>query len=150
MVSPAPFTPEFGVCFPVGGVKETSMFIPHPLLKPSVVEKFRDREVACSASDLQGLNFKYCVWRAVSSHSSQNILFTGYFRRASGRLLRISWEVSENSCSCYFPGRGCVRSLLLLNLNPGWLYFLLSFFVSSRTLKHVFYYKIIKINNKTN
>ena len=29
----------------------------------------RDREVACSASDLQVLNFESCVWRAVPSHS---------------------------------------------------------------------------------
>ena len=32
----------------------------------------RDREVACSASELQGLNLESCVWRAVSSHSSQH------------------------------------------------------------------------------
>ena len=31
-----------------------------------------DREVACSASDPQGSNFKSCVWRAVSSHSSRH------------------------------------------------------------------------------
>ena len=34
----------------------------------------RDREVACSASDLQGLNFESCVWRAVSSHHPQEVL----------------------------------------------------------------------------
>ena len=32
----------------------------------------RGREVACSSSDLQGLNFESCVWRAVSSHSSHH------------------------------------------------------------------------------
>ena len=32
----------------------------------------RDRDVACSVSDLQGLNFETCVWRAVSSHSSHH------------------------------------------------------------------------------
>ena len=31
-----------------------------------------DREVACSASDRQALNFESCVWKAVSSHSSHN------------------------------------------------------------------------------
>ena len=36
------------------------------------VGSLRDREVAFSASDLQGLNFEFCVWRAVSSHSSHN------------------------------------------------------------------------------
>ena len=38
--------------------------------KLSIVGSLRDREVACSASDLQGLKFESCVWRAVSSHSS--------------------------------------------------------------------------------
>ena len=42
------------------------------LLKLSIVESLRDREVACSASDPWDLNFKYCVWRAVSSHSSHH------------------------------------------------------------------------------
>ena len=36
----------------------------------SFVGSLRDREVACSASYLQGLNFESCVWTAVSSHSS--------------------------------------------------------------------------------
>ena len=35
----------------------------------SIVGSPRGREVACSASDLQGLNFESCVCRAVSSHS---------------------------------------------------------------------------------
>ena len=40
--------------------------------KLSVVGSLRDREVVCSDSDLQGLNFESCVWRAVSSHSSHH------------------------------------------------------------------------------
>ena len=32
-----------------------------------------DREMACSASDLQGSNSESCVWRAVSSHSSHHL-----------------------------------------------------------------------------
>ena len=32
----------------------------------------RDRQVACTASDHQGLNFKSCVWRTVSSQSSHH------------------------------------------------------------------------------
>ena len=42
---------------------------------------FRDREVACSASDRQGSNFESWVWRTVSSHSfhySQEVLLA-YF-----------------------------------------------------------------------
>ena len=46
--------------------------VPHPLVKLSIVESLRDREVACSSSDRQGLHFESCVWRAVSSHSSND------------------------------------------------------------------------------
>ena len=53
----------------LGGLKETKMFLLHPLVKLSIVGCIRDREIACSASDLQGLNVESCVWRAVSSHS---------------------------------------------------------------------------------
>ena len=38
----------------------------------------RDREVACSASDLQGLNFESCVWRTVSSHYPQDVLLAQF------------------------------------------------------------------------
>ena len=58
----------------LGGLKETKMFPPHPLIKLSIAGSLRDREVACSASDLQGLNFEFCVWRAVSSHHPQEVL----------------------------------------------------------------------------
>ena len=53
----------------LGGFKETKMFLPHPRVKVSIVGSLRDREVACSASDRQGLNFESCVWKTVSSHS---------------------------------------------------------------------------------
>ena len=55
-----------------GGLKETKMFLPHPRVKVSIVGSLRDREVACSASDRQGLNFESCVWRTVSSQSSHH------------------------------------------------------------------------------
>ena len=41
-------------------------------MKVSIVGSLRDREVACSASDRQGSNFKSCVWRTVSSQSSHH------------------------------------------------------------------------------
>ena len=73
VVSTAAFHARVRGSFPgLGGLKETKMFLPHPLVKLSGVESLRDREVACSASDLQGLNFESCVWRAVSSHSSHH------------------------------------------------------------------------------
>ena len=39
----------------LGGLKETKLFLPHPRVKVSIVGSLRDREVACSASDRQGL-----------------------------------------------------------------------------------------------
>ena len=70
---PLPFTPEFGVRFPVSAVwKKQKMFLPHPRVKVSIVGSLRDREVACSASDRQGSNFESCVWRTVSSQSSHH------------------------------------------------------------------------------
>ena len=56
----------------LGGLRETKMFLSHPRVKLSIVDSLRDREVACSASDRQGLNFESCVWRTVSSHSSHH------------------------------------------------------------------------------
>ena len=64
---------EFRVRFPVlGGLKGTKMFLPHPLVKLIIMGSYRDRELAFSASDLQGLNFESCVWRAVLSQSSHH------------------------------------------------------------------------------
>ena len=40
----------------LGGLKETNMFLPHRLVKLSIVGSLCDREVACSASDLLGSN----------------------------------------------------------------------------------------------
>ena len=44
----------------------------------SLVRSLRDRDVACSASDLEGLNFESCVWRAVSSHHPQEVLLAQF------------------------------------------------------------------------
>ena len=66
----------------LGGLKETKMFLHHPLVKLSIVGGLRDREVACSSSDLQGLNFESCVWRAVSyplSHHPKEVLLHAQF-----------------------------------------------------------------------
>ena len=56
----------------LGGLKETKIILSHPLVKLSIVGSLCDREVARSTSDLQGLNFESCVWRAVSSPSSHH------------------------------------------------------------------------------
>ena len=62
----------------LGGFKETKLFLPHPRVKVSIVGSLRDREVACSASDRQGLNFESCVWRTVSSHHPQEVLLAQF------------------------------------------------------------------------
>ena len=41
-------------------------------VKVSFAGSLHDREVACSASDRQGSNSESCVWRTVSSQSSQH------------------------------------------------------------------------------
>ena len=73
---------EFGVSFSVSAVWEKQKcFLPHPLVKLSIVGSIRDREVARSASNLRGVNFEFCVWREVSSHSShhpQGVLLAQY------------------------------------------------------------------------
>ena len=61
-----------GVSNMLGGGPRVVVFLSHSLVKLSKVGNFRDREIVCSASDLQGLNFEFCVWRAVSSHSSHH------------------------------------------------------------------------------
>ena len=72
-VSNAAFGARVRGSFPsLGCLRETKMFHSHPLVKLSIVGSLCDREVACSASDHQGLNFESCVWRAVSSHSSHH------------------------------------------------------------------------------
>ena len=73
VVSTADFHARVQGSFPgLGGLKETKTCLPHLLAKLSIVRSLRDREVACSSSDLQGLNFESFVWRAVSYHSSHN------------------------------------------------------------------------------
>ena len=73
LISTAVFHSSVCCSFPGhGGLKETKMFLPNPLVKLSIVGRLCDREVACSASDLHGLNLESRVWRAVSSHSSHH------------------------------------------------------------------------------
>ena len=60
MVSTAAFHARVRGSFPgLGGLIETKMFLPHPLVKLRIVGSLRDREVACSASDLESLNFEF-------------------------------------------------------------------------------------------
>ena len=79
VVGTAAFHTRVRGSFPgLGGLKETKLFFPHPLLKLSIVGSLCDREVAYSTSDLQGSNFKSCVWRAVSSHHPQEVLLAQF------------------------------------------------------------------------
>ena len=50
-------------------------------------KSLRDREVACSATDRQGANCEFCVWRTVSSHLShftQDFFLTQFSLCAGG------------------------------------------------------------------
>ena len=79
VVSTTAFYARVRGSFPgLSGLKKTKMFLPHSLVKLSIVGSLCDREVACSASDLQGLNFKSSVWRAVLSHSSRSVKLVTY------------------------------------------------------------------------
>ena len=72
-LAPLPFTPGFGVRFPVSRFERNKkIFLPHPRVKVRIVGSLRDREVVCSASDHQGSNFESCVGRTVSSQSSHH------------------------------------------------------------------------------
>ena len=52
--------------------KETKCSFPAHSWRFNIVRSHRNREVACLASDRRCSNVKSCVWRAVSSHSSQH------------------------------------------------------------------------------
>ena len=80
VVSIAAFHGRVRGSFPgLDGLKETKMFLSHSLVKLSIAGSLGDREVACSASDLQGLNFESCVWRAShSSHQPQDVLLAQF------------------------------------------------------------------------
>ena len=83
-----------------GGLKKTKMFLPHSLVKLSIVGSLRDREVACSASDLRGLNFESCVRRAVSSHHPQEVLkarFSLYMHKwPKARFISFSFTLNDS------------------------------------------------------
>ena len=50
VVSTAAFRARVRGSFPgLGGLKETKMYFPHPLVKLSIAGSLRDQEVACSA-----------------------------------------------------------------------------------------------------
>ena len=112
VVSTAAFHARVRGSFPgLGGLKETKMFIPHPLVRLSIAGSLRDREVACSASDRQGSNFESCVWRAVSSHSSHHprevllAQFSLYVHKSglkldSLHLITVDGTLSVFPCKC--------------------------------------------------
>ena len=66
VVSTTAFQARVRGSFP--GLIETQMFLLHPLINLITVVSLCDREVASYASDVQGLNFESCVWRAVLFH----------------------------------------------------------------------------------
>ena len=63
----------------LGGLKETKNVSSPSTCESQYCGSLRDREVACSTSDLRGLNFGSCVWRAVLSHSSHDEVLLAQF-----------------------------------------------------------------------
>ena len=61
-----------GGASPPGGLKKNKNVSSPSTCESQYCWSFRDREVACSASDRQGSNFESCVWRTVSSQSSHH------------------------------------------------------------------------------
>ena len=61
---------------------QTKMFLPHPIVKLSIVESLCDREVARFES------FESCVWRAVSSHHPQEVLLALFSLYVHKRVLK--------------------------------------------------------------
>ena len=106
MVSTAAFHAKVrGSVTGLGGLNKTKMFLPHPRVKVSIVGGLCDREVACSASDRQGSNFEFCVWRTVSSQSShhpQEVLLTKFSLYVHKGGLKPD--------SFHFISQGCIRS----------------------------------------
>ena len=73
VVSPAAFHARVRGSVPgLGGLKETKNVSSPSTCESQYCGELRDREVACSVSDRQSLNFESCVWRTVSSHSSHH------------------------------------------------------------------------------
>ena len=87
MVSTAALHARVGGSFPgPGGLKETQIFLPHPLVKLSIVGSLRAREVACFASDLHDLN----------SH----LVYVGQCRITHLTILkRFSWPSLASMCT---------------------------------------------------
>ena len=56
-------------------LQRNKTFLPRSLVKNNIVGSFLDRQVAYLASDHQGSNFNFCVWRAVANyHHPQELL----------------------------------------------------------------------------
>ena len=111
----------------LSGLKETTMFLPHPLEKLGIVGSLRDRKVVCSASDLQRLNFESCIWRAVSSHSPhhpQEVLLAQsslYVHKQWPKARFISFVAYKTQlllCSPYLTLTHVVASISDCNIQP--------------------------------
>ena len=98
------------------------MFLPHPRVKVSIVGSLRDREVACSASDRQGSNFKSCVWRTVSfqsSHHPQEVLlaqFSLYVHKGGLKPESFHLHVSIFPSQLFYPILGQCRPIVLTGM----------------------------------
>ena len=70
----------------------------------------RDREVACSASDRKGSNFKSCVWRTVSSQSCHH----------PQEVLLVQFSLSVHKCGLKPDSFHFISLLHYKNKNENW------------------------------
>ena len=113
VLSTAAFHARVRDLFPgLGGLKKIKMFLPHAPIKLSrpIVGSLRDRQVAYSASDLHGLNFESCVWRAVLSHSSHHS--QDVFLAQFSLLCAYKWPKARIICYANVDNFGRIGSTL--------------------------------------
>ena len=80
----------------LGGLEETKMFLLHPLVQLSIVGSLRDRDVACSASDIQGLCLEDSVISLISLIWAQ---FRLYWHK-SGLKPDLFHFIRKKNCPC--------------------------------------------------
>ena len=78
------------------------MFLPHPRVKVSIVGSLRDQEVACSASDRQGSNFKKLAkaYRSTDLTKYMNVFKVN--KNGSEYIIHTKYIAELRPCFCPF------------------------------------------------
>ena len=103
----------------LGGLKETKNVSSRSTCERQYCWEPRDREVACSASDRQGSNFEFYVWRTVSSQSSHHpqevplaqfslYVHKGGLKPDSFHFIRYQFMITYQLCRAKPNGSNCL------------------------------------------